>query len=85
MLLCPPLGDLPDPGIETASLASSALAVGFFTTSTPWEAPVLLYWHTIEADSKAYQPCLAGSKDQLTSYPNNLPPEIELLAYLSTS
>ena len=30
----PPLGDLPDPGIETASLASPSLARGFFTTST---------------------------------------------------
>ena len=31
-------GDLPDPGIEPASLASPALAGGFFTTSTSWEA-----------------------------------------------
>ena len=30
----PPPGDLPDPGIETASLTSSALAGRFFTTST---------------------------------------------------
>ena len=29
----PPPGDLPDPGIETASLMSPALAGGFFTTS----------------------------------------------------
>ena len=34
----PPLGDLPDPGIKPASLASPALAGGFFTTSTTWEA-----------------------------------------------
>ena len=38
-LLCPPPGDLPDPGIETLSLMSPALASGFFTTSTIWEAP----------------------------------------------
>ena len=31
-------GDFPDPGIEPASLASPALAGGFFTTSTTWEA-----------------------------------------------
>ena len=31
----PPPGDLPDPGIETASLASPALAGGFFTTEPP--------------------------------------------------
>ena len=29
---CPPPGDLPDPGIEHASLMSPALARGFFTT-----------------------------------------------------
>jgi len=34
-LPCPPLGDLPDPGIEPLSLMSPALAGGFFTTS--WE------------------------------------------------
>ena len=32
-------GDLPDPGIESVSLASPALAGGFFTTSATWEAP----------------------------------------------
>ena len=37
-LLRPPPGDLPDPGIEPASLMSLALAGGFFTTSTTWEA-----------------------------------------------
>ena len=33
----PPSGDLPDPGIEPASLTSLALAGGFFTTSATWE------------------------------------------------
>ena len=33
-LPCPPPGDLPNPGIETASLMSPALAGGFFITST---------------------------------------------------
>ena len=32
-LPCPPPGDLPNPGIEPESLASPALADGFFTTS----------------------------------------------------
>ena len=32
--------DLPDPGIEPASLTSLLLAGGFFTTSITWEA-----WH----------------------------------------
>ena len=37
-LLCPPPGDLPDPGIEPASLMSPTLAGRFFTTSAAWEA-----------------------------------------------
>ena len=37
-LLFPPPGDLPDPGIEPASLVSTALAGIFFTASTTWEA-----------------------------------------------
>ena len=35
---CPPPGNLPNPGIEPMSLASPALAGGFFTTNTTWEA-----------------------------------------------
>ena len=31
-------GDLPDPGIKPESLTSPALAGGFFTPSTIWEA-----------------------------------------------
>ena len=38
----PPPGDLPNPGIKPASLTST-LAGTFFTTSTTWEAPYLLY------------------------------------------
>ena len=34
----PAPGDLPDPGIEPASLMSPALAAGFFTTRAIWEA-----------------------------------------------
>ena len=37
-LPCPPPGDLPDPGIEPMSLISLALAGGFSTTNTTWEA-----------------------------------------------
>ena len=36
-LSCPSPGDLPDPGIKPATL-TSALAGGFFTTSTTCEA-----------------------------------------------
>ena len=40
-LPCPPPEDLPDPGTEPASLLSLALAGGFFTTNSTWEAPGL--------------------------------------------
>ena len=37
-LPCPPLGDLPDPGMEPMSLMIPASADRFSTTSTTWEA-----------------------------------------------
>ena len=37
-LPCPPPCNLPDPGIELASLMSPALAAEFFTTRATWEA-----------------------------------------------
>ena len=42
-LLCPPPGNLPDPGIEPTSLMSPALAGRFFTTSATWEALSYLF------------------------------------------
>ena len=39
-LPCPPPGDLPDPGIELASLIFPVLSGEFYTTSTIWEFPV---------------------------------------------
>ena len=36
-----PPGDLPDLGIEPASLVSPALAGGFSTTSAAWETQIL--------------------------------------------
>ena len=35
--------DLPDPGIKPMSLTSPALAGGFFTTSTTWEALIHIH------------------------------------------
>ena len=35
-LPCPPLGDLPEPGMEPVSHMSPAMAGGFFTTSATW-------------------------------------------------
>ena len=37
-LPCPPPGDLPDPGMEPASLMLPALAGEFFITNITWEA-----------------------------------------------
>ena len=50
-LLCPPLGDLPDPGIEPSSLKSHASAGRFFTTSAPWEAPMWAFLPLIRFSS----------------------------------
>ena len=40
-LTFPSPGDLPNPGIESQSLASPELASRYFTTSATWEAPSL--------------------------------------------
>ena len=40
-LPCPPPGDLPDTGIELASLMSPVLVGGFFATRATWEAQKL--------------------------------------------
>ena len=45
---CPLPGDLPDPGAKLVSLMSSALAGGFFTTGTTWEAVLAYYVRIIE-------------------------------------
>ena len=37
-LPCPPPGDLPEPGVEPASLNPPVLAGGFFATTATWEA-----------------------------------------------
>ena len=39
----PSPGDLPDPGMEPATLASPALANGFFATSATWDFNNLRY------------------------------------------
>ena len=39
-LLCPPPGDLPNPGTNPASFMPLAFAGSFFTTSATWEAPL---------------------------------------------
>ena len=58
----PTLGDLSDSGIKTISLASPALAGGFFTISTTWKAQ---YWAPLVAqlvkNLPAMQKTLVGS------------------------
>ena len=49
---CPPPGDLYHPGIKLRFLTSPALAGGFFTTSTTWEAyPSVSQWAFFQAGS----------------------------------
>ena len=42
-VVCPPPGDLPDPGIKPTSLTSLALAGRFFTIGTTWETQLSLW------------------------------------------
>ena len=48
---CPPPGNLLDTVMEPASLTSPALAGGFFTTSTTWEAPLYSIRHSVQFSS----------------------------------
>ena len=41
--LCPPPGDVPDPGIELTSLMSPELAGRFLTTSATWKVPLIMF------------------------------------------
>ena len=47
-----PLGDLPDPGIQLASVKSPALAGRFFITSATWEAHRLVWNIVIAVESE---------------------------------
>ena len=47
-LLCPPPGDLPNPGIESVSLMYPSLAGGFFITSATWETHILVHSHCVD-------------------------------------
>ena len=51
------LGDLPDPGIETMSLASSALTGGFLTTSVQFSRSVVSYSLRPQESQRARPPC----------------------------
>ena len=61
-LPCLPLGDLPNSGIESASLMFPALAAVFFTTRATWEAHK---WNVIIG--KVLQP-FSGIRTALTTF-----------------
>ena len=55
----PSPGDLPNPGMETASLISPAFAGGFFTTNNTWETPcVCVCMYIYRRCAKSLQTCL---------------------------
>ena len=68
----PPPGDLPDPGIKPMSLVSPALAGGFFTTNTTWEALGGEWNHVYEcpfnAHPKLSQQCLLISYTPIQNF-----------------
>ena len=68
-------GDLPDPGIEPVSLTSPALAGGFFTTSTTWEALKLPQSATFSHSHGCCMTCLSSSQEHwyLCALPRFLP------------
>ena len=68
-LSCPPLRDLPNPGTEPVSLMSPALAGGFFTTRTMWEAQWVLCLGIISLTER----------DKYTCEPTSGPSRYELL------
>ena len=63
----PTPGDLPDPGIQLASLASSTLAGGFFITSATWEAHIyaqVFSYVGIGNDNPLQYSCLENPMDR---------------------
>ena len=65
----PPPGDFPDPGIESASLTSPALAGRFFTTGATWGAHPLRFPHPPPTFMNLQPPSLAFPHPQLTPPP----------------
>ena len=78
-LPCPLLGGLPDPGMEPESLASLAMAGGFLTTSTTWEAH--FQWPLILLEKSLQQECLSlWLRDTFTLHKKtNYPEETTLM------
>ena len=62
-------GDLPNPGIEPASLESPALAGGFFTTRATWEAKSQNGWVQVSTLSLSSWTCYLTACDGLIMCP----------------
>ena len=88
-LPCPPSGDLPDPGIEPASLTSPSLADGFFTTSATWEEPdtaLLVVKHIEICTSRETGVVLSPLRTLLLSQSCGYSPDISwIISYYSNS
>ena len=63
-------GDLPNPGIIPMSPATPALAGGFFTTSTTWEAPRII--EGIETQNEFRKFNQQFQENDFISFNNNL-------------
>ena len=61
--LCPPPGDLPNPGTGPVSLMSPTLAGRFFTTSAMWEAPLQLAYSNSKAEAECVSNICLKSSD----------------------
>ena len=61
---CPPLQELPNPGIEPLSLMSPALANRFFTMSTTWEASCQVYFKNLGIVHKSHRGLKGGRRRQ---------------------
>ena len=79
--LCPPPGDLPDPGIKPMSLTSHALAGRFLPTSATWEVPWgLKFWicpFRVRRDNRGRPESACDSPGKLTNQEKRacLPPQ----------
>ena len=79
-MLCPPPGDLPNPGIEPASLTSPALAGGFLQLTPPGK---LLERHSVQFSSVQLlsrvrlfaAPCTAAGQSSLSITSSRSPPK----------
>ena len=70
-LLCPPPGDLPNPGTEPTSLRSPALAGGFFTIRATWNARMIFLTNRNKVPLTHTQMLKGSTAHQ--SWPHRLP------------